>query len=137
MVETKNLQGWIFGSERQSRWTQKIYRKSYRFQNPLRQNFKHVKALQAALDIPPDAIHSVVVFVGDCSFKTPMPANVTRGAGYIRYIKSFREPVLGEDDISRIVEQVESGRLAPGWRTNRDHVRNLRTRLEKAGSNGQ
>ena len=44
-IETKNMQGWIFGSERQAEWTQKIFKRSFRFQNPLRQNYKHTRAL--------------------------------------------------------------------------------------------
>ncbi|MDZ7854092.1 MAG: nuclease-related domain-containing protein [Halomonas sp.] len=46
VVETKNMKGWIFGDKDQAQWTQKIYRKSFRFQNPLRQNYKHVKSLE-------------------------------------------------------------------------------------------
>ncbi|RXK88340.1 NERD domain-containing protein [Chlorobaculum sp. 24CR] len=96
VVETKNIKGWIFGAENQAQWTQQIFKQSFKFQNPLRQNYKHVKALEAALNVPTSAIHSVVVFVGDSTFKTPMPPNVTCGGGYIRYIKSFHEPVLSE-----------------------------------------
>lgn len=44
-IETKNMQGWIFGSKRQAEWTQKIYKRTFKFQNPLRQNYKHTKAL--------------------------------------------------------------------------------------------
>jgi hypothetical protein len=32
IIETKNYTGWIFGSINQKQWTQKIYKKSYRFQ---------------------------------------------------------------------------------------------------------
>lgn len=99
VVETKNMRGWIFGRENQPRWTQKFHKTSFKFQNPLRQNYRHVKALEAALDVPAGAIHSVVAFVGDSRFKTPMPANVTRKSGYIRYIKSFRDPVLSEHEV--------------------------------------
>ncbi|WP_206022546.1 nuclease-related domain-containing protein [Billgrantia bachuensis] len=96
VIETKHMTGWIFGSAKQAQWTQKIYRKTFKFQNPLRQNYKHVKALEAMLDVPLEAIHSVVVFSGSAVFKTSMPNNVTLGGGYVRYIKSFREPVLND-----------------------------------------
>ena len=59
VVETKNMKGWIFGGESQAQWTQKIFRKSFKFQNPLRQNYKHTKTLESALEISPDFIHSV------------------------------------------------------------------------------
>jgi Nuclease-related domain. len=112
-IETKNMQGWIFGSERQAEWTQKIFKRSFRFQNPLRQNYKHTKALQAALQVPPEAIHSVVVFVGGSTFKTEMPANVTYGGGCVRFILSFTQPVFDTRQVQRLVQQLQTGRLAP------------------------
>ncbi|MEX0604990.1 MAG: nuclease-related domain-containing protein [Marinobacter sp.] len=82
VVETKNMKGWIFGSAHQPQWTQKIFRHSQKFQNPLRQNYKHVKTLQTLLGLTDSQIHSLVVFVGDATFKTEMPTNVTKGGGY-------------------------------------------------------
>lgn len=128
VVETKNMKGWIFGSDNQAQWTQRIFKQSFKFQNPLRQNYKHVKALESALDVPPEAIHSVVVFAGDSTFKTPMPANVTKGGGYVTYIKSFREPVLSEFEVQRVVSQIQSGRLEPSRATHRQHVELLKAR---------
>ncbi|WP_163009979.1 nuclease-related domain-containing protein, partial [Pseudomonas viridiflava] len=81
VLETKNMSGWIFGREKQPQWTQKIYRRTYKFQNPLRQNYKHLKALEATLGVSLEHLHSVVSFVGESTFKTAMPANVTQGIG--------------------------------------------------------
>jgi hypothetical protein len=130
VVETKNMKGWIFGGVRQAEWTQKLFRSSFRFQNPLRQNYKHVKALEAALDVPPAIIHSVIVFVGDSTFKTSMPANVTKGRGCITYIKSFDAPVLSEAQVQYVVSQIQAGRLAPTRETHRQHVRSLRSAMD-------
>lgn len=130
VVETKNMKGWIFGGQNQAQWTQKIYKKTFRFQNPLRQNYKHVKALESALDVPPEVIHSVVVFAGESTFKSPMPANVTQGGGYIKYIKSFSQPVLSESEVQRVLAQIQSGRLKPNRETHRQHVQQLRSRSD-------
>ena len=130
VVETKNMKGWIFGSESQAQWTQKVYRKSFKFQNPLRQNYKHVKALEAALDVPAEVIHSVVVFTGNSTFKSRMPANVTAGGSYVGYIKSFREVVLSEDQVQGALEKIQSGRLAPSRETHRQHVARLNARSD-------
>lgn len=130
VVETKNMKGWIFGGEQQAQWTQKIFKQSFKFQNPLRQNYKHVKAIEAALGIAPELIYSVVVFVGDSRFKTPMPDNVTYGFGYIRYIKSFRELVLSEDELQELLSRLKENRLRPSWQTHRQHVEQLKTRSD-------
>ena len=73
VIETKNMKGWIFGSEKQKMWTQKIFRYTGQFQNPLRQNYKHTQTLCEKLDLVKEHVHSLVVFVGDCEFKTDMP----------------------------------------------------------------
>jgi hypothetical protein len=43
VIETKNMKGWIFDSPQQKTWTQKIYRHTTKFQNPLHQNYKHTQ----------------------------------------------------------------------------------------------
>ncbi len=130
VIETKNMRGWIFGGEQQSQWTQKIFRKTFRFQNPLRQNYKHAKAVEETLGIPAETVHSVVVFVGGATLKTAMPGNVTRGVGYVRYIRSFRETVFSEYDVRAFISLLESGRLAPSAQTHRDHVAHLQKRAD-------
>ena len=125
-IETKNMTGWIFGNEESRQWTQKIYRQSYRFQNPLRQNYKHVRALESLLGLSRGTVHSVVVFAGGATIKTAMPDNVTYALGFPRYVKSFRKSVF--QDVDHICEVIESGRLAPTWRTHRAHVRNVKRR---------
>ena len=126
VVETKNMNGWIFGSPNQRTWTQKIYKHSSKFQNPLHQNYKHVKTLESLLGLNDKQIHSVVVFVGDSTFKTEMPENVTYGGGYIRFIKSKTEPVLTESKVTEITRNIEAGRLLPSFKTNREHVKHVR-----------
>lgn len=122
VLETKNMKGWIFGSAHQKTWTQKIYKHTSKFQNPLHQNYKHVKTLQALLGLTDEQIHSLIIFVGNSTFKTPMPDNVSYGAAYIRYIKSKKTPVLSHSQVMAITKTIQHGRLAPSLKTNREHV---------------
>jgi hypothetical protein len=46
-IETKSYSGWIFGNARQQHWTQVLYRYKKKFYNPLRQNYAHIKAVEA------------------------------------------------------------------------------------------
>ena len=133
VVETKNLRGWIFGKEGDAYWTQKLYRHSEKFQNPLRQNYKHTKTLSEILGISDDKMHSVVVFPGDSTFKTEMPENVTRQRGYIRYIRSKTKPVLTEGEVKQIINLITGKRLVPGLKTHFQHVNHVRD--IKAGKN--
>ena len=128
VIETKNMKGWIFGSANQKTSMQKIYKHTNTFQNPLHQNYKHIKTLEALLDIPASAIFSLVVFVGDSTFKTEMPANVVYTGGYIRYIKARREMILSQADVETVRAHIEQLRLQRGFSTNRQHVNHLRSR---------
>lgn len=74
VIETKDHKGWIFADPRQAKWTQVLYHLKFKFQNPIFQNNRHVRAVQDCLDfLPPDAIESVVVFTGEAEFKTEVP----------------------------------------------------------------
>jgi len=126
VVETKNMKGWIFGDPKQSQWTQKIFKKTSKFQNPLYQNYKHVKTLESLLGLSLHQIHSLIVFVGESTFKTEMPANVTHGIGYIRFIKSKTTPVLSVAEVNDIVSKISNGRLTPSFKTNREHVAHVK-----------
>jgi restriction system protein len=130
VIETKNMKGWIFGSPQQKTWTQKIYRHTTKFQNPLQQNYKHTKTLQEALELDANKVFSLVVFVGDSTFKTAMPDNVVYTGGYIRFIKSKQLLLLSETEIQAICEAIQSGRLKPSFKTHVDHVRHVKSIVE-------
>lgn len=130
VLETKNMSGWIFGGERQAQWTQKIYKRTFRFQNPLRQNYKHLKALEAALDVNPEHLHSVISFVGGSTFKTEMPPCVTQGIKLIRYIKSFQQVVYSDVEVDSMMAALRTGRRAPTLATHKEHVQNLKRRSD-------
>lgn len=129
VIETKNMKGWIFGSADQAQWTQVIYRSKTYFQNPIRQNFKHLKAVENALGISTNKTHGVVVFVGSASAKTNMPSGVIWSLrDLVEYIKSKTTPLLSEEEVSAAA-QILAGRgmkATAGGR--RAHVRQLKAR---------
>jgi restriction system protein len=130
VIETKNISGWIFGQPDHAQWTQVIYRSKHRFQNPLLQNKLHVRVVGDLLNLTPDRVHNVVVFVGRCSFKTPMPANVVHGVRELAaLIEAHRIPVFTENEIRLFLDIIQTNRLAPGRQTDRAHVRNVRRRI--------
>lgn len=129
VIETKFMKGWIFGSEHQASWTQRIYKKSYQFQNPLHQNRKHVKVLQELLKIEDNQIHSLVVFVGGAELKTDMPENVRQGNSWL-YIVSKTEVVLSDEQLTRFVTKIDKNRLPRGFRTDRAHVKHVKEIIE-------
>lgn len=132
VIETKNYKGWIFGGEHQKMWMQKIFKNSYKFQNPIHQNYKHIKVLEQVLEDVVDLnfIHSAIVFMPDCEFKTQMPSNVFKGAAWVDYVKNYSEVVIPPMKLKRIQLRIEKEVLEKSWKTNRLHVNNLRNNRE-------
>lgn len=126
VIETKNMKGWIFGSPNQKQWTQKIFKHSNKFQNPIHQNYKHIKTIESCLGIESEYLFSVIVFIGDSTFKTQMPDYVTYAGGCVKYIKSKNIEVLTQKEITEITEKIEGGRLQRGIKTNREHVAHVK-----------
>jgi len=128
VVETKNMDGWIFGEERSPKWTQCIYGKKFQFQNPLHQNYRHTRALAEYLKIPHETLRPVVFFIGECEFKTPMPPNVLE-RGICRYIQSFREQIFSPSQADVIFGALSEAKRQPAA-TRTIHVTGLKVRHE-------
>lgn len=128
VIETKHMGHWIFGSRAKRTWTQQIYRQKIPFQNPLHQNYRHVKALQSLLGLPPESFKSIVVFTGDCTFKTQMPDEVCTCSDLIEHIHSIDTPILSPDHVDQICGNLQSLLLEPSRRVHRQHVEDLRRR---------
>jgi ribosomal protein L32 len=126
IVETKNLSGWIFGSEHQPVWTQSLYGRNYTFQNPLRQAYRQKVILSSFLDVDAARIHPVIVFVGNGSFKTDMPPNVIRN-GLASYINEFDEVVFREREFNRMVRRMDD-HVETSTLTMDDHLHSLHRR---------
>lgn len=139
VIETKNFQGWIFGNATQKEWTQSIYGKKSRFQNPLHQNYKHTKALAQHLNIDHSLMIPIIWFIGDVTFKTEMPTNVLAD-GLIPYIKEHKRVVFPEEEIVRLSSILSSLKDNP-VASSKEHVNQLKERFSctvtcpKCGSN--
>lgn len=139
IVETKNKNGWIFGTEEQPTWTQSIYGRKYSFQNPLRQTFRQKKVLSEFLNLDESNIYTLVYFVGNCKFRTKIPDNVIN-SGVGRYIKQFRNQILSDEDVNQVIKVIKK-HLSESSFSKTDHIRSLRERhssdtiCPKCGSN--
>ena len=127
VIETKNIDGWIFGDERSPQWSIVKPGRKYRIQNPLHQNYRHVKAIAEFLDLEEDRLHSLVMFWGECEFKTEMPRNVML-TGYATYIKSFEKILFTDVEVISIAEALKNGALPKTWATRRLHLDSLQQR---------
>jgi hypothetical protein len=104
-IETKSYSGWIFGHARQQHWTQVIYRYKKKFYNPLRQNYAHIKAVEAIVSpkYPKVPIRGFIAFPS----AEMLSISGTDAVGHLRdvlaKIKALNAPVLSPADRDAIV----------------------------------
>ena len=148
VIETKNMSGWIFGSEKNAQWTQCFPNgKKFRFQNPIRQNYRHLCAiieflnasmpeLDLSLSDIESKLFSIVFFGPDAEIKTPdeLPDGVNIGP--LRYVKSKQSQFFSDDQVDQMVEVIRNGKLPNGLisgvSTRKRHIASLKDRHDLA-----
>lgn len=129
VIETKDYKGWIFGGAKQKNWTQVLFKKKFKLQNPIFQNSRHVRAVQDLLDfLPSSATRSVVVFTGDAEFKTEVPREVVRISELVDHLRAQDVEVMSLNRVQFCVGRLETARLAISRMTDVEHVRSLERR---------
>jgi hypothetical protein len=134
VIETKDYNGWIFGDVKDANWTQVHFYNRFRFQNPIRQNFRHVMAVQNLLDfLPPGTVKSVVVFTGEAEFKTAIPPGVFSLSDFMTYLRQQNVEVMSLNRLQFCVGRLETARLAISRQTDVEHVESLQKRHGSGG----
>ena len=127
VIETKDYRGWLFAHESQAKWTQVLFHWKFRFQNPILQNRRHVTAVQRLLDfLPPEAVKSAVVFLGDAEFKTDIPRGVFRLPEFIGFVRGQVDEVMSLNRVQFCVGRLETERLAVTRKTDIEHIESVR-----------
>ena len=143
VIETKDVKGWIYGSENERTWTKKIKGgKTYPFPNPIRQNYRHQCCLVEFLSLRlphiglskadiDSRIFSNIFFGPDAEVKTKekLPEGV---CGSIKFIRSKTEVVFSEEQVGEMYSSIQDGKLPngviSGIATNRKHKESLKER---------
>lgn len=133
VIETKDYKGWIFGNEKDENWTQVLFHHKFKFQNPIRQNMRHVRAIQKLLDfLSPEFIKSAVVFMGDAEFKTEIPTGVFSLPDFIAYVQKHKNELMSINRVQYSVGRLETTRLALTRATDLEHHYSLQRRRGSA-----
>ncbi len=131
VIETKNYEGWITGSEKSSKWTQNIYGKKTPFMNPLNQNYGHICALSKLLDLPEDKFISIVAFAGDATLKGKMPENVTYVGRLKKLIKKYNIAKFNKIEMQEYIQIIKEGKMKGSISEKVTHVKNIKEDIKK------
>ena len=130
VIEVKNYRGWIFGGEKQPRWTVQRFRSKHQFMNPLHQNYKHTEAIKHVLGLngkDSDAVHSIVAFSQRAEFKTQIPQNVMYIDLVGDYLQQFYQPCFDDEQMRQFTARLNLA-LASRKALSKLHLAQVKTR---------
>ena len=130
VIEAKNFDGWIFGNPFHKKWTTVRFKKKASFQNPLRQNYKHIATLAECLGIPQHYFKTIVAFSAESEFKTDFPATVMHFGDVPAYIREqSTDSLIHPGQLSEFVEVIMEWHNSLSDERKAAHVANLKQRL--------
>lgn len=125
VIETKYMQGWIYGGENSEFWTQNIYGHKYQLRNPLWQNQGHVRAISRLIgsqdNIP---IHNIVAFSKQATLKIDRSLPVMYWWRVVPFIKRFKQPIISEARADEIYEKLLTSNVTDR-KARKEHVVNV------------
>lgn len=125
VIETKYMQGWIYGRENSEFWTQNIYGHKYQLRNPLWQNQGHVRAISRLIgsqdNIP---IHNIVAFSKQATLKIDRSLPVMYWWRVVPFIKRFKQPIISEARADEIYEKLLASNVTDR-KARKEHVVNV------------
>ena len=130
VIETKTYSGWIFADANSKYWTQILYQERNHFQNPLRQNYRHIYAIANLLKLHKSFFHNIVVFNNTCEFKVGIPDGVTYTSNLSNYITSFKDILFSDKQVKQIAEAIEAWQATVTDNAKESHVYHLYQRHE-------
>lgn len=129
VIETKNYSGWITGADKAEYWQKNMYGYKYKFRNPIKQNYAHVKALQALLPLGDHCFRSIVTFANSASLRNRHDAMVINNRYLIDTILQFTSIVIPQGELQKYIETILNSALIEKD-TRKQHVRNVKSNVE-------
>jgi len=131
VIETKNLSGKIYGRPGDKSWTQCFSRTAkFKFQNPVHQNYRHIKSLEELTGLGESVHHSIVCFIGSAAFKHDLPREVERGLPILRILTTRKNVLLSEKEIRSYVSILTLTALPRTLQTQQQHISSLSSRKQ-------
>lgn len=122
VIETKNYKGWIFGSEKQQRWTQTLINQKNQFLSPIKQNKSHIYHINKVLKSK-YKINSLIVFTQNNADRIDVPY-VINLKDMRNYLKKFDNGVkYSKEDMDKIHQLLKTA--ANEKMSTRQHVKNI------------
>lgn len=128
VVEMKNYYGLITGEEHQNKWIQHLGKNKYYFNNPIHQNYGHIKAFEELLNLSEDKFISIICISNQAKLKVKAK-NVTQLDFVNDLIKSYNNEIIIED-LSKIKNKIEQNNITDK-EIRKSHIKNIKNTVKE------
>lgn len=127
VIEQKKYAGRLVGHVENSHWCKYTKSGSLKLQNPFRQNYGHIKAIQSLVEADGLQCINVVLINGPCKFDGQKPEWLCMGTNeFVRKVKERRSyTVFNAEGVRYIHDQLQRKREPPGLYTDLQHIRRV------------
>lgn len=137
VIETKsyNSKATITGNDSMAKWCKNVYGHKEFFQNPVIQNYGHIKTLSSLLgeyeELP---ICSVVVFTSDCNLSVDSKTYVVHLNQLLEVIMhNSTNPILGENRLNEIENKITQNNITDKS-IRKEHIQNISSKKSAGNS---
>lgn len=127
VIETKNYFGLIIGDEYKDKWTQHLGKNKYYFNNPIHQNYGHIKSLEILLNLENSKFISIICISNQANLKVKSK-NVVQLDNINQLIKSYKEEILTEN-LKEIKNKIETNNILDK-ELRKNHVKVIKSNLK-------
>ena len=111
VIETKNYNGWIIGTDHEDEWIKYRDGEEHTFHNPIKQNYAHVKALEEKLGQPNSRFVDIVVFAGEATIDVDTTGRVIPVGALLDTIKSYQQVLLSQAEMESLCKKLERNNI--------------------------
>lgn len=129
VIEMKNYYGLIAGDEYKSSWVQYLGKKKSNFNNPIHQNYGHVKVLEKILNLDNSIFIPIICFSNQTNLKIQTKSIVVQLEHLIKTIKAFYKIQL-DTDINIIANNILSLNIIDKEKR-KQHIKNIKTKIKE------
>lgn len=128
VIEMKNYFGLITGDKYKDKWVQHLGKNKYYFNNPIHQNYGHIKALEELLQLDNEKFISIICISNQAKVKVKAK-NVIQLDFLDMLIQSYNTEILSEDleSIKRKIEQSNISNL----KERKKHIKNIKIDIKE------
>jgi hypothetical protein len=130
VIETKNWKGSVYGNH----WSKKFYQylggMKYEHQNPISQNYGHIKRLEEVLSEYPNLKYISIVAFGGYTKRKIKDDITIKISELLETIESYKEEVISEEDRESVYTRLKSLKVE-GESYEKEHVETMKERYGK------